>query len=59
MQCRASLAFDTEEDEYRYIGNFTVGIGVVNLKKKGFTQIEIKTIINIAREYGAFDYKNK
>ena len=52
----ARTVFNTEQDEYEYIGKFGRGHWSEEFLKKGFTQNEIKMIVDLAKEYGAFDY---
>jgi hypothetical protein len=56
IQHGARTVFNTEQDEYEYIGKFGRGHWSEEFLKKGFTQNEIKMIVDLAKEYGAFDY---
>ena len=52
----ADILFETEDDEYDYIGKFGRGMWEEHFIRKGFTKADQEIIIEIARCYGAFDY---
>ena len=56
IQQGARTVFNTEQDEYEYIGKFGRGRWSKEFLEKGFSQDEIKMIVDFAKEYGAFDY---
>jgi len=56
IQQGARTVFNTEQDEYEYIGKFGRGRWSKEFLEKGFSQDEINMIVDFAKEYGAFDY---
>ena len=48
--------FETEDDEYKYIGKFPRGMWVYVENDDNFDEKEQKLITKIAREYGAFQH---
>ena len=56
IQHGARTVFNTEEEEYEYIGKFGRGHWSKEFLEKGFSQDEIKIIVDFAKDYGAFDY---
>ena len=54
----ANTKFDNEEEEYNFIGKFGRGLWSEEFicKKAFYTKEEEDTIVELAKEYGAFDY---
>ena len=52
----AHVLFETEEKEYQYINKFGRGAWDEETLRKTFNKEEMIIIVELAREYGAFDY---
>ena len=52
----ADILFETEGDEYDYIGKFGRGMWSEDYIRKGFTKADQDIIVEIAHGYGGFDY---
>ena len=52
----AVKVFETEDEEYQYIGKFGRGMWDVELLESHFNDEEMATIKTIANGFGAFDY---
>jgi hypothetical protein len=48
--------FDTEEDEYQFINRFGRGMWDKSQLDKTFSIEDMLIIVELAKEYGAFDY---
>jgi hypothetical protein len=52
----ANVLFETEEEEYEYIDKFGRGAWNEETLRKTFKKTELDIIVELAEEYGAFDY---
>ena len=52
----ADTLFETEDDEYDYIGKFGRGMWNEDFIRKGFVKADQEIIKEIAHGHGAFDY---
>lgn len=48
--------FDTEEEEYQFVCKFGRGMWERGKLMKSFDKNEMDTVVQSARDYGAFDY---
>jgi hypothetical protein len=56
LQYGANKIFDDEEKEYEFVGKFGSSGSFDGHMINQFSKIEQKIIIELAKEYGAFDY---
>ena len=52
----ATKVFESEEEEYRFVGKFGTGMFNEDNIRRSFNKEDQKILVELADEYGAFDY---
>jgi hypothetical protein len=56
LQAGSKKVFDTEEQEYQFINKFGRGMWERERLEKTFSKSDMLIVVELARDYGAFDY---
>jgi hypothetical protein len=56
LKAGSNKVFDTEEQEYQFINKFGRGMWEIEQLEKTFSKSDMLIVVEIARDYGAFDY---